>query len=285
MIESRKKLIEKIVEKHLLDLKDFEPLTGGDINEVYKLELQDRALVLKLNSATKFPGMFEAEKKGLELLAYPAAFKIPEALETGAIGDVIYLLLEYIPEGHKTPEFWKIFGRQLAKLHAEQSEHFGLDHDNYLGSLPQHNSYRSDAVSFYTEMRLKPQLKLAQDQGYNLPDTSSFFQNLESIIPKENASLIHGDLWGGNYLVDTTGVPCIIDPAVAYAPREMDIAMTRLFGGFDEQMLLSYTECFPLEQDWEERIELWQLYYLLMHLNVFGTSYLQRVTEIIGKYS
>ena len=134
-------------------------------------------------------------------------------------------------------------------------------------------------------MRIEPQLKLAKELGYDLPDTSSLYKNCESIIPKENASLIHGDLWGGNYLVDTNGSPCIIDPAVAYAPREMDIAMTRLFGGFRDQMISSYQDYYPLEKDWEQRIELWQLYYLLMHLNVFGISYKSQVTEIIHKYS
>ena len=285
MRESRKNLIERIAEKHSLNLDSFKPLTGGDINEVYKLECKDQTLVLKVNSALKFPGMFEAEKKGLELLAGPGVIRIPKTFETATLDDHSYLLLEFIPSGTKNSDFWRVFGSQLAQLHSVQSDQFGLDHDNYLGSLPQQNSYRTDAISFYTEMRLEPQLKLAREKGHNLPDASILFKNCESIIPKEKASLIHGDLWGGNYLVDANGRPCIIDPAVAYAPREMDIAMTRLFGGFDNQMISSYQDYFPLENDWEQRIELWQLYYLLMHLNVFGASYKSQVTEIIHKYS
>ena len=282
---SRKNLIDRIGEKHSLNIQSFKPLTGGDINEVYKLECNDQNLVLKLNSASKFPGMFEAEKKGLELLATPGVIQIPKVFETAILDNYSYLLLEYVPTGTKGPDFWQVFGRQLAKLHSQRNDHFGLDHDNYLGSLPQQNSYRDNAISFYTEMRLEPQLKLAKELGYDLPDTSSLYKNCEFIIPKENASLIHGDLWGGNYLVDTNGSPCIIDPAVAYAPREMDIAMTRLFGGFGDQMISSYQDYYPLEKDWEQRIELWQLYYLLMHLNVFGISYKSQVTEIIHKYS
>jgi len=285
MRESRKNLIERIAEKHSLNLHSFKPLTGGDINEVYKLECKDQTLVLKLNSALKFPGMFEAEKKGLELLAAPCVIQIPKIFDTAILDDHSYLLLEYIPTGTKNRDFWQVFGNQLAQLHSVQNDQFGLDHDNYLGSLPQKNSYRTDAISFYTEMRLEPQLKLAREKGYDLPDASSLFKNCESIIPKEKASLIHGDLWGGNYLVEANGGPCIIDPAVAYAPREMDIAMTRLFGGFYDQMISSYQDYFALKNDWEQRIELWQLYYLLMHLNVFGTSYRSQVTEIIHKYS
>jgi len=282
---SRKNLVDRIGEKHSLNIQSFKPLTGGDINEVYKLECKDQNLVLKLNSASKFPGMFEAEKKGLELLATPGVIQIPKVFETAILDDYSYLLLEYVPTGTKGPDFCQVFGRQLAKLHSQRNDHFGLDHDNYLGSLPQQNSYRDNTISFYIEMRLEPQLKLAKELGYDLPDTSSLYKNCESIIPKENASLIHGDLWGGNYLVDTNGSPCIIDPAVAYAPREMDIAMTRLFGGFGDQMISSYQDYYPLEKDWEQRIELWQLYYLLMHLNVFGISYKSQVTEIIHKYS
>jgi len=282
MSEKKKKLIEEIVGKR--DLK-LTRLSGGDTNEVYKIDLGTKAFVLKLNNATNYPGMFDAEHKGLDLLGSTCSIKIPEVFKTGTSGDISFILMEYIETGENTKGSWRLFGRQLAQLHSNTHAQFGLDHTNYLGSIPQHNNYRDNTIEFFVDMRLKPQLKLARDNNYTLPNTSTLFKNIKSIIPMESASLIHGDLWKGNYLVNELGKPVLLDPAVAYAPREMDLAMMKLFGGFSENLMETYQEILPLLPNWKERVELWQLYYLLMHLNAFGRSYLYRVVSIIQKYS
>lgn len=259
---------------------------GGDINRVYRLDLSLESLVIKLNRAVDFPQMFEKEAQGLNLLRETNSFKIPEVLGIGDLDDISYLMLEYLPPSSEKKGFWRKFAENLIGLHQHQSAIFGLETDNYIGSLPQYNSSETmDAVEFYIENRLQPQIDLALQKGFDLKPVQSFYKNLASIIPQEKASLIHGDLWSGNYLCTSGDIPVLIDPAVAYASREMDLAMMQLFGGFPSEVFQHYHQLFPLPQQWEERMELWQLYYLLVHLNLFGTSYLPSVNRIISKFS
>ncbi|SFU50574.1 hypothetical protein SAMN05216480_105166 [Pustulibacterium marinum] len=242
-------------------------------------------LVIKLNNKDAFPEMFAKEAKGLQLLNSANALKIPEVVSFGEIENTSYLLLEYIPEGKQAHTFWKDFGIGLAKQHQTTQATFGLDHDNYIGSLPQNNSGNiQNAADFYTEKRLEPQFQIAAKQGFSF-ETTSFYKNIQHEIPDEAPALLHGDLWSGNYLVTSNGKPALIDPAVAFAPREMDISLMHLFGGFQDEVFHYYDEEFPLANGWKNRIELWQLYYLLVHLNLFGSSYLGGVQRVIEKYS
>ncbi|GAA4314759.1 fructosamine kinase family protein [Pontixanthobacter gangjinensis] len=277
--------LNKIAEDSGIEISGFSPLTGGDINQVFLLESDSGKYVVKLNNAKRYPDMFEAEKLGLEKLLEPGVIDVPKPLRTGQVDAKSYLLLEHKPSGNKASDFWEIFGRELARLHQHTSDKFGLEKDNYIGSLPQYNEERATASAFYIEMRLQPQIKMARDRGFDLNVSDSFFRNCEEIIPREAPALVHGDLWNGNYLVNAEGLPCLIDPAVALAPREMDIGMMHLFGGFQEPLFEAYNAEFPLQAGWEQRIPLWQLYYLLVHLNIFGASYKSQVTSIIRKYS
>ena len=279
-------LLHSISEENNFRLQQFSALSGGDINEVFLLKSESgKKLVLKLNNANKFPGMFKAEKAGLKALADSGAIDIPKVISTGTSGEFSYLLLEHIKSGTKSADFWEIFGKELAALHKCTAEKFGFGEDNYIGSLPQQNNWCSSASEFYISQRLEPQLKIAREKGYNLNTKDSFFKNISEIILPEPSSLLHGDLWNGNYLVNSQGHPCIIDPAVAYGPREMDLSMMKLFGGFDPALFTAYNNEFGIQKDFEERVPLWQLYYLLVHLNLFGTGYKNSVTDIIKKYS
>ncbi len=260
------------------------PLSGGDINQVYVFTTPTRKVVVKLNSVSKFPDMFEAEAKGLSSLNETNIFIIPEVLDYAEIGATAFLMMEYIATGTKTLDFWKVFGTQLAMLHRHSAPYFGFEEDNYIGSLPQYNTKCSSAFEFYITQRLEPQFELARQKGFSFSDVDRFYKNLENKIPEEKPGLIHGDLWGGNYMVHKNGKPCLIDPAVAFAPREMDIAMMHLFGGFDVELFEVYHEVFPLVANWKDRLPIWQLYYLLAHLNVFGSSYYQSVRRIIKVY-
>jgi fructosamine-3-kinase len=177
------------------------------------------------------------------------------------------------------------FAEALACLHKTTAKNFGLDHDNYIGSLPQQNNFCSSASEFYITQRLEPQFKMAADNGFNFKNLEKFFKNISEEISNEAPALVHGDLWNGNYMVSKIGEAVLIDPAVAYAPREMDIAMMKLFGGFSEEIFSNYNAAFPLGEGWKERLPLWQLYYLLVHLNLFGSGYLPQVNSVIKRYS
>lgn len=280
-----KPIFDQVAEKNNFQIKDFTKLSGGSINEVFLITaLSSEKFVVKLNASHKLPGLFEAEKTGLELLKKAGDIDVPKVFDVGEFSGTAWLLLEYKAWAKPTENFWELFGKQLARLHKNTASKFGLENDNYIGSLPQRNNFCATPAEFYISQRLEPQLKLARDTNYDLGISGKFFTNITEIIPREPPSLLHGDLWSGNYLVNPQGHPCLIDPAVAYAPREMDLAMMKLFGGFDPQVFTAYESEFPLSDRFEERIPLWQLYYLLVHLNLFGTSYRSAVRRIIKRF-
>ncbi len=278
-------MVHRIFEKHHLKVISAQTLSGGDINEVYKVKTANQDFVIKLNSASRYPDMFEKEAKSLKLLSGTNSFSIPEVIAYGQFEDKTYLIMTYISPGQKK-DFSEDFALALAKLHRQQSEFYGLDFDNFIGRLPQTNQPRTeDPVEFYIHRRLKPQFGLAQENGFEFKNLDRFYKNLEQIIPKEKASLIHGDLWSGNYLISSSGEPCIFDPAICYASREMDLAMMKLFGGYPGEIFEIYNHIFPLEKDWKYRIELWQLYYILVHVNLFGASYFSSARRLLAKYN
>lgn len=281
---------EAITIKAIGDTEGFQvtnttTLTGGSINTVFLLETTEGKKVLKLNESRRFPGMFPAEAQGLQELTKSKTVDVPEVFVTGETGRMAYLLLEYKEKGTQKADFWSRFAQDLAALHKTTAPKFGFPSPNYIGSLPQHNHYHTSAADFYLNERLEPQFKIALDNGFSFHGLEQIFRNISEAIPKEAPSLIHGDLWNGNYLINEKGLPCFIDPAVSYAPREMDLAMMKLFGGFPREVFDEYQEFFPLESGFEDRVPLWQLYYLLVHLNIFGSSYLGQVKRILSRFS
>lgn len=264
------------------------PLTGGDINSVYRLNTSNGEFCIKVNLAKKFPAMFEKEALGLDLLRDNCDFTIPEVYAFNEVDTQSYLLLEYIESSNKSVKFWNDFGKSLANLHRSTHEFFGLDHENYIGSLDQDNSRKSNWTKFYAENRILSQTKLAFNSNLVhsdfVKDIEKLCTKLEDLIPKEAPSLLHGDLWSGNYLIDKSGNPALIDPAVYYGHREVDLAMTKLFGGFNDEMYDSYNEAFPLETHWKERIQLHQLYPILVHVNLFSGSYVNQASSVVKQY-
>jgi fructosamine-3-kinase len=270
-------------------IKTTIPVSGGSINEAYHLQTNAGDFFLKCNNAGQYPGMFETEAKGVNLLRTNSGFRIPEILFNTAFENDSFLLMEFIRKGARKPDFFEEFGRLLAAMHRKNNEKFGLDHDNYIGSLPQSNKQHNDWTSFFITERLERQLKLARDNSKLAASVSKQFENLcrelDSIFPKEASSLLHGDLWSGNFIADENGQPCIFDPAVYYGHREMDIAMTKLFGGFSEEFYESYREHYPMEKGWEERMEICNLYPLMVHVNLFGGGYAADVMTILKRFS
>lgn len=282
-------MLNENLKKHLSEYLDSpvtqtSVLTGGDINDVYKLDTASKSYVVKINDAEAYPNMFELEKLGLNELAKTKTFRIPQPLHTGNFENKSFLILEHIESASKTNDFDRVFGEKLAQLH-KTSAAFGFTEDNYIGSLPQYNTEEPHAVSFYINQRLEPQFKLARERGYTFENLNDFYKSIEKLIPDEPAALIHGDLWSGNFMVSEAGKPVLIDPATCYAPREMDLALMRLFGGFSDTVFDRYEQVFPLAEDWKERVKLWQLYYILVHVNLFGGHYYASAKAIIRNYS
>ncbi|MEJ8567166.1 fructosamine kinase family protein [Elongatibacter sediminis] len=239
-------------------------------------------------------GMFEAEAAGLRELDAAGAIRVPRVLAVDSAG----LVLECIREGRRPPGFFESFGRALAALHLHRAPVCGFHQDNYIGATPQPNAPLvqgegdagdgRDWPSFYLERRLRFQCDLAAGRGADelmglLDQAEPRIRDLlESAI--EPPVLLHGDLWGGNFLVDEAGEPVLIDPAVYYGHREAELAMTRLFGGFDPQFYAGYAEASPLIAGHEERLPLYQLYHVINHFNLFGGGYGDQARRILQSY-
>jgi fructosamine-3-kinase len=280
--------IKEILQEYLSEnIKSISSVSGGDINTVYKIITNQNSYVLKLNQKELFPDMFKKEKQGLEILA-GTGVKTPVVILTFTHQNHQYLLLESIREEPVSQLFWKNFAEDLTKIHQTTTKNFGLDHHNYIGSLHQDNSEKNTWEIFFIENRIKPLVKKAFDLNRldksHLKSFENIYSRLNEILPKEKPSLVHGDLWGGNLMKGQNQTPVFIDPAVYFGHREMDIAMTKMFGGFDHSYLDYYNEIFPMENGWKDRIAIHNLYPNLVHLILFGKSYLGGIERVIGKF-
>jgi fructosamine-3-kinase len=221
---------------------------------------------------------FEAEAAGLERLREANAVNVPRVLGVGAKSGSAFLLLEWIDLRTKSVAAADRLGRELAAQHRTTQPAFGLDHDNTIGRTPQLNAPSDDWTEFFRERRLRYQLELAEGNGLPVEVSARGFKLLDRIHVlladhRPSPSLLHGDLWGGNWGADDRGTPFIFDPAVYFGDREADLAMTRLFGGFGAAFYGAYDAEWPLPQGWQARAELYNLYYLLNHFNLFGGGY------------
>ena len=263
-------------------------LHGGDINDAFALTLADGRRAFVKTNADAPPGMFTAEARGLAWLAEAGAVRVPAVLAVGA-GRPAFLALELVEPAPKRRDFDEALGRALAALHRASPAAFGLDHDNFIGSLAQSNRAHPTWAEFFRSERLEPQLRLARDAGRLSHALARGFDRLfarlvELAGPEEPPARLHGDLWGGNLHVGADGAPCLIDPAAYGGHREVDLAMMRLFGGFSERVFGAYAEAFPLAPGHAERVPLYQLYPLLVHVNLFGGGYAASVASALERY-
>lgn len=261
-----------------------EAISGGSINQTFVLRVNGRhSYFCKLNPVTEFPGLFEKEKKGLNLLAAQKIFRIPEVIACTIRESRQVLILEWIESFGTTKKFWNCFGEKLAALHKVSQLHFGQEDDNYMGALAQSNKPTLQWPDFFIHQRLEPQIRLAADHDRIPPglikDFENLYQKLELIFPPEKPSLLHGDLWKGNFLAAENDQPVLIDPAVYFGHRSMDLAMTSLFGGFGPAFYEAYDYHYPLQANFREQWSVCNLYPLLIHLNLFGKSYLQPILD------
>jgi fructosamine-3-kinase len=259
------------------------PVSGGDINRAYRLSDGSRQFFVKINDIERLP-MFEAEMHGLDEIRDSDSIRCPQPIVCGVTGGFAFIVMEYLDLSGSMDEIR--FARQLAKMHLCRQRQFGYPIDNTIGSSPQPNTYDQDWVGFWQQQRLGFQLSLAKENGFGseLFDTGmrlnqqvgSFFNNYSPI-----ASLLHGDLWGGNQGADSDGNPVIYDPACYYGDHEADLAMMELFGRPQRRFFEAYNEVFPIDPGYAQRRELYNLYHILNHANLFGASYVNQAHRMI----
>ncbi len=269
------------------EVKQLHSLSGGDINQAFQIEFSSGApLFLKTNPNVD-RDFFQAEADGLDALRKSKTLLVPKCIAIDDFDGYHFLILEYLLQS--TQRDYPALGRGLAELHLCSHDYYGWEKDNYIGSLEQTNAFLKDWPEFYAEYRILALSQKAFNAGYinrqDLKAIESFLYRYPELIPKEKPALVHGDLWSGNVLYTNEGSPALIDPAVYYGHREMDLAMMHLFGGFPQAVFDSYTAHYPLEGDWQSRIKYQQLYPLLVHLVLFGTSYRSACREIWQPFS
>lgn len=281
--------VRAAVERALdVQLHSIHAVAGGDINEAWAVELSDGRSIFVKTNPTADATLFEAEAHGLQWLAQTRTLRVPNVIAVSGARPA-FLVLENLGSGAPRRGFDEELGRGLAQLHRAGAAQFGLDRDNFIGRLPQDNRSTTTWAQFYRQRRLEPMLQRAERSGLIprglLRDFDRLFARLEDLVgPEEPPSRLHGDLWGGNHHVAADGAPCLIDPAVYGGYREVDLAMMKLFGGFGSRVFDAYEEAWPLPSDHADRVPLYQLYPLLVHVNLFGDSYVGSVRRALSRY-
>jgi protein-ribulosamine 3-kinase len=282
--------LELLIKQHVgngFSLQYFEPISGGDINHAYKIIGSGANCFIKINDFNKFPDLFVKEAYGLNLIRQTHQVKVPSTIKADQFEGKAFLILEWINSGIRDHASMRNFGERLAKMHLVRNHSFGHHDDNYIATFNQINTEYSDWGSFFIQNRLIPQIQIAENKNLlSSVDLSLFndlIEKLPTLFPEEKPSLLHGDLWNGNLMINAMQEPVLIDPAVYYGYREVDIAFTKLFGGFSDDFYDSYHDTYPLKKGWEDRCDVWNLYPLLVHLNLFGWVYHSRIKTNLQK--
>jgi fructosamine-3-kinase len=268
----------------------LQPVSGGSINEAYQVLFGKQKIFCKINSATRFPHLFLTETNGLAKISLTGAIKVPAVIDLFEFEDHQILLLEWIDIGQRTEIFWKRFGEQLAALHQTTAEYFGLEEDNFMGSVPQSNMQSGNWKEFFIKQRLQPLIDRCTNIGLlsytHQQRFNRLFAKLHDVFDgNTRPSLLHGDLWSGNLMCNESSQPVLIDPAVYYGHYSMDLAMTTLFGGFHSSFYDAYNYQSPFPPNYIEQWAVCNLYPLLIHLYLFGRSYLPQIEQTLERFS
>lgn len=279
--------IQQWLTKSIGSVDSFQTVGGGCINNTASLKSRGQSYFIKWNGAKEYPNMFKAEANGLKLLQQ-STLKIPDVIDNYEGTDYSCLLLEHIKPSRTSNKYWQLLGEGLANQHKITNQTYGLSFDNYMGSLKQKNTPSESWIEFFILNRLSPQVAIARNNGLIDNNVTEAFEKLypklDNLLIEESPALLHGDLWNGNIMTDNNGLPALIDPAVYFGNREVDLAMTRLFGGFDQEFYQTYQSIYPTSGDLEARIDLYNLYPLLIHLNLFGRGYLGQIVLTVNRF-
>ena len=278
-------------------------VSGGCINQGYSISSSSRTYFAKINQASQI-AMFEAEALGLQQMRATQTIRVPEPICWGTEGNSAYIVLEWLDLGSRGGDrAWEEMGRQLAAMHKYTPPNlpfarggkkpnsalvrgcFGWDINNTIGSTIQINNWTANWAEFWIEHRIGYQLKLARGRRGHFPQGERLLEMISQLLAgyEPQPSLVHGDLWGGNVGVTSAGEPVIFDPAAYFGDREVDIAMTELFGGFPAQFYRGYNQVWPLDAGYEQRKTLYNLYHILNHFNLFGGSYESQANQMINR--
>lgn len=279
-----KAILAKNISKDTV-LQEVKHASGGCISNTASLWTNKGCYFVKWGQNRQ---MYLAEETGLRLLAGKSDLKVPRVINAGEAHQIPYILMEMIPATAPSDASWQHLGAGLAQLHQHTTRQHGLNQNNFIGALVQENEPGDSWTAFFIEKRLEVQLKLAvENQLMDLAFAQKFrkiYDHLNDVLPEDEPSLLHGDLWSGNVLATPNGKASIIDPAVYYGSREIEIAFTHLFGGFNKNFYKAYADSYPLATDFNERIPVYNLYPLLVHANMFGASYLRAVEDVIRRF-
>ncbi|MEB3179758.1 MAG: fructosamine kinase family protein [Nostocaceae cyanobacterium] len=260
-------------------------VSGGCINQGYAVFNPQHTYFVKLNQASQI-AMFEAEAQGLKEMLATATIRVPKPICWGTAGQQGYLVLEWLELGSGNTQSWQKMGQNLAEMHKTTSpQGFGWKMNNTIGSTPQINTWTDDWAKFYSQHRLGYQFQLARQRGGSFPQEQQLLATIDDILADHHPtpSLVHGDLWGGNASSTVDNEPVIFDPATYYGDREVDLAMTELFGGFPAAFYRGYHEVYPIEAGYERRKTLYNLYHILNHFNLFGGGYASQANRMIAQ--
>jgi fructosamine-3-kinase len=270
-----------------VEIEQVTPVSGGCINQASRVVTTVGDFFVKWNQDGL--ALFEEENYGLSLLRKSKTLKVPKVVGSGCIDGKYFLIEQFIESSSYGANFWQSFGYGLADLHKTTNSQYGLDHNNHIGSLVQQNEHSDDWINFFALRRIKPQLGLAETNGYldsaTIHDFELLINQFPQLLADETPSLLHGDLWSGNFMSNASGDPVVFDPAVYFGNREIEIAFTHLFGGFDSRFYDAYSEIYPLASGFEQRMEIYNLYPLLVHLNLFGISYLDQIQNVLKRFT
>jgi fructosamine-3-kinase len=283
--------ISAILAQHIgagTQIDDLQFFYGGNFNLAVRVKSGHSEYFIKWTQGEHL-GLFEAEAKNLQLIKNTGAIDVPSVLGVGTLDEKEYLMMECIQSAEKSANYWSDFGHKLAHLHQNTGTlGHGLDYPNFLGAAKQDNAWETNGVQFFIEKRLKKQVDAAVYHRRISAELENrfevLFEKLPNLIPNENSALLHGDLWSGNAMVNDRGEITLVDPCSYFGLREAELAFTTMFGGFPTEFYEAYHRTFPIEKGFHERIPLYNLYPLMVHVNLFGEGYLPAVNKILASY-
>ncbi|MCB0736772.1 MAG: fructosamine kinase family protein [Bacteroidetes bacterium] len=288
-------MFSQAFQNHLLSHNVFEgtlkfesivPISGGDINSAFRIDTAKQTFFLKLNNLS-FDKMFAKEANGLNAIAATGTIKTPKIFAHGQFENTQYLLLEWIEIGLK--KSFAQLGSQLAQLHKTTRSHFGFFENNFIGSLTQLNQAEPDFITFFITQRLEPLVKKARDaqllESHQVAQFIALYNKLPELIPHSKPSLLHGDMWSGNVIFNQSGEPVLIDPATYFGHYEMELAFTQMFGGFPSEFYNAYFNSTEPIPGFQKRVPVYNLYPTLVHLLLFGKSYLPGIRSTLNTFS